>query len=175
MIPFVISWKKFSLRVRKHRTNSERQVLERKMGSIFTSCQKIQTRYSWVRSANATSVLCRPPNQCNWCAESRCCSLATKQKLSFCLIVAELAGIRPVYYGSPCWTRASNIVPYIWGLGSNLVSQVLWLGDALGVFGEKSFWALLVGKKTKLQHGYQRFKVRRAFVWATHRKKPDRN
>ena len=41
--------------------NLERQVLRWRLGSIFTSWQRIRTRDGWMRSANATSVLCHPP------------------------------------------------------------------------------------------------------------------
>ena len=34
---------------------------QKKMGSIFSSGQKIQTWDGWVGSVNATSVLCHPP------------------------------------------------------------------------------------------------------------------
>ena len=50
-------------RVRLHRTILGRQVLGISIFSFWFNCSssQIQSRDSWVRSENATAVLCRPP------------------------------------------------------------------------------------------------------------------
>ena len=51
--------------------------------------------------------------------------------------VLGLTGIRAMQDGSTCQRGTQYRVLFIYGLGSGLVSQVLSLGDALGVVGKK--------------------------------------
>ena len=53
----------FFLRVRWHRTNFRLAGFPNKMGSIFLPAIRCENRTpdAWVRSTNATSMLCRPP------------------------------------------------------------------------------------------------------------------